>query len=102
MEIAGNICTVCGHKVVFAQDGKCCPACRTVVHETCDSRSICPRCGRPYERQETPIVDPLREAIVPRCLRPLAPASPVAMVICAALLFVVLFGAWMVFIWANW
>jgi len=92
MEIAGSTCTVCGRHVVFAQDGKCCPTCGIVVHETCDTQSRCPQCDRAYEAQVRPILDPLRDAIVPRSLRSSTPGA-VAMVIFGALLFVFLIFA---------
>jgi hypothetical protein len=90
MEIAGSTCAVCGQHVIFAQDGKCCPACGIVVHEKCDDQSRCSRCGRAYERQEHPIPDPLRDATVPRSLRPSALGASVPMLIFASLLFLVL------------
>ena len=93
MNIAGNTCAVCKQRVVFAQDGKCCPACGVVVHEACDTQSLCPRCGRAYETQERPVSDSLRDAIVPRSLRSSAPGSPVVMLIFGSLLFLVLIVA---------
>jgi len=86
MEIAGSTCVVCGQHVVLAREGKACPACRVVVHRACDAQSQCSRCGGEYETQKQPIVDPMREAIVPRSLQPISPSSPVAMVVIAVFL----------------
>ena len=91
MEIAGSTCTVCGQHIVLAREGMCCPTCRIVVHRVCDTQSQCPRCGGAYEIQERPIVDPLREAIVPRSLRPGRPGSPVAMAVIGVFLLFAMF-----------
>jgi hypothetical protein len=90
MEVAGNMCAVCGRKVVFAQDGKYCLICRNVVHQSCDAQSDCPRCGRTYEIQRIPDPDPVREAVLPRSLRPASSAGPIAMLFVAAVLFLFL------------
>jgi hypothetical protein len=90
MQIAGSTCEICGQHVVFAREGKLCSSCRIVVHRECDAKSTCTRCGREYKLAKPPIADPARDTIVPRSLRPNRSASPVAMVLLAALL--VLFG----------
>jgi hypothetical protein len=91
MDIAGSTCAVCGQHVVLAREGKRCSTCSIVVHRACDTQSQCSRCGRVYESQEQPVVDPLREAIVPRSLRPSRPGSPVAMAVIGVFLLFALF-----------
>src|SRR5262245_37142181 len=101
MEIAGSTCTVCGQHIVLARDGKSCTTCRIVVHRTCHTQSHCSRCGGVYQTQEPPVVDPVREATVPRNLRPVAPGSPAAMAIIGAVLCVVLFVVFIMFLLRN-
>ena len=97
MEIAGSTCAVCGQHIVLAREGKCCATCRIVVHRACDAQSTCSRCGAGYEVFEPPIADVLRDAIVPRSLRPSRSTSSVAMVVFAAL--ALLFGlAFLIFL----
>lgn len=91
MEIAGSTCAVCRQHVVLAREGKACPTCRIVVHRACDAQSQCSRCGAAYEIQELPIVDPLRDAIVPRSLRPGRPGSPIAMAVIGVFLLFAMF-----------
>jgi len=90
MEIAGVMCAVCGQKVVFAEDGKCCCYCRIVVHQTDAAESTCTRCGRAYEVYERPVADPVRDAIVPRRLRSTGPGGGVAAILIAATLLLLL------------
>jgi hypothetical protein len=40
MQIAGSTCSLCGKKIVFAQNGKCCPDCGIMLHEVCESRPV--------------------------------------------------------------
>lgn len=96
MEIAGGTCAVCGQHIVLVREGKSCPACRTVVHRACDNQSQCPRCGGIYVTQEPPVVDPVREAIVARSLRPVSPSSPVAMLVIGVFLLFLFFVAMLV------
>jgi hypothetical protein len=69
MQIAGSICSLCGKRIVFSQDGKCCPDCGIIVHRSCESRNSCERCGRAYQAYEPPIVEAASEAVVPKGLR---------------------------------
>ena len=92
MEIAGGTCTVCGRKVVFAQDGKCCSGCGIVVHQACDTGNACTRCGRAYEIRQPPVADPVADAIMPRGLRPSGSGTAVAVIVVAAVLLVLMFS----------
>jgi hypothetical protein len=93
MEIAGSLCALCGHAVVIAQEGKCCPTCGVVVHQACETGATCTRCGRVYEIQDRPIFDPARDAVVPRTLRRNRSRAPTAIVIFAGvLLLLFIFG----------
>lgn len=92
MEITGSTCTICGQHIVLAREGMCCPTCRIVVHRACDAQSTCSRCGEKHEIPEPPVADVLRDAIVPRSLRPTHSASAVASVIGAALAFLIGFA----------
>ena len=91
IQVAGDTCVICGNKIVFAQDGKCCPNCGIVVHCACDSENNCDRCGGAYQNYEHPTGDPAREAFVPRSLRPGGNSVTVAVAIMGALLFLFAF-----------
>src|SRR6185503_1004706 len=84
MQIAGETCEVCQRKVVFAAEGKGCAQCGTVFHQACEARTVCTRCGRSYEIQERPGVDPVGDAVVPRSLRPSGSGAAVAVMLMAA------------------
>lgn len=86
MEVAGDTCIVCGQHIVLRREGKSCPSCGIVVHQECDTRSTCTRCGGEYEIPEPPVVDITRDAILPRRLRPSRTISAIGMVILAVLL----------------
>src|SRR6266404_3081701 len=90
MEIAGIACSVCGKKVVFAPDGKCCPACGIVLHHSCDARNTCAQCGRQYQNYESPTFNVERDAVMPRSMRAVR-GGATAIVVAAGLL--VLFTA---------
>lgn len=87
MELAGSTCAVCGQYIVLAREGKWCPACARAVHQACDPRSQCARCGGDYALPRLPASDPLRDAILPRRLRPDSGANPVAVLFLGLLLF---------------
>src|SRR5580765_1605467 len=70
MQIAGNKCRICDHKIVFAHEGKACVHCGTFVHVNCEPRAFCDVCGQLFQQYELPKPDPLREAYLPRALRP--------------------------------
>ena len=76
MQIAGAICKVCGFSVVLASEGKFCPHCESVVHLACDTGETCAVCGQPYQAYERPEPNPLRDAILPRALRPARSGGP--------------------------
>jgi predicted nucleic acid-binding Zn ribbon protein len=87
MQIAGNQCKVCGHSIILSTEGKFCARCRIFVHLRCVPHEICDVCGEPFEHDQPPESDPLRDAILPRSLRPFrAGGSLVAAVL---ILFVV-------------
>ena len=69
MQIAGRTCVACGKGITFSADGKCCPSCGAAVHQACESRDTCRRCGQGYEKYRPPTVDPARDAVLPRELR---------------------------------
>lgn len=58
MQIAGNKCTICGRKIVFAAEGRFCVKCSIVVHLACDGQATCPVCGGPLRENERPTADP--------------------------------------------
>ena len=67
MQIAGQICNVCGKKVVFAGEGKSCRRCDRVVHLVCEG-TACAVCGAALEGYIR--ADGFQNATVPRALRP--------------------------------
>lgn len=90
MEIAGSTCAICGRHIVLAREGKYCPACKIAVHRECAAHNTCACCGGEYQMIQPPIVDGLRDAILPRNLRWNTQQSPVAILILAALLLLLL------------
>jgi len=76
MQFAGNNCRVCGEKIVFENEGKSCHHCGTIVHDACELRLDCPACGQRFAKYERPEPDPLRDAILPRSLRPSRSGGP--------------------------
>jgi hypothetical protein len=90
LEIAASTCAICGRHIVLAREGKWCPACSIAVHQECDSKSTCSRCGGEYRAPEPPVVDVAREAMIPRCLRANTQESPVAILILGVLLLLFL------------
>lgn len=96
MQIAGSKCGLCGRTIVFASEGKFCPGCKTYSHLACDSREQCAVCHEPFQRFELPKPDPLRDAIVPRPLRPAQTFGPLAIALALmipALLFLMVWLA---------
>jgi hypothetical protein len=77
MQIAGNKCKVCGRSIVLSSEGKFCPRCGTFAHFACEARDNCDICGRQFQHYERPEADPLRDAILPRALRPTKSSGPV-------------------------
>ena len=87
MQIAGNKCKVCGHNIVLSSEGKFCPHCGKYAHLVCEACDNCDICGGPFQQYESPDADPMRDAILPRALRPAKSGGPVLFL---AALFVLL------------
>ena len=77
MEIAGKTCRVCDLDIVLSREGKFCPMCKAAVHLTCEPRTTCSVCGRPFEDFDRPKADALSEAIIPTALRKPRSGGPV-------------------------
>ena len=92
MQIAGSKCGVCGRNIVLSSEGKCCPHCNICAHIVCETRDNCEICGRPFQQYERPEADPMRDAILPRALRPAKSGGPVLFL--AALLLFLIFLAY--------
>ncbi len=92
MQIAGNICTICGARVVIADEGAFCAACGTVVHRDCTAGTLCHVCSQPCHYRETPKADSMADALVPRALRPSGNTTPVGVAILLAASAVLLVG----------
>ena len=92
MQIAGNKCRVCERSIVLASEGKYCPTCGAFAHVACDELETCEACGHAFEHYERPKPDPLRDAIVPRGLRPVAagPLTIALLLLLPAILFLVI------------
>jgi hypothetical protein len=90
MQSAGNRCKVCERNIVLSSEGKYCPRCGTFAHVACEPQNDCPVCGQPFQGYERPEADPLRDAILPRALRPSGSGGPL-MIALLILLPVVLF-----------
>jgi hypothetical protein len=96
MQIAGNKCKVCEHHIVLSSDGKVCERCGAFVHLACEPRNNCDVCGQPFQRYEPPEADPLRDAVLPRALRPAAsggPAFAISAAVALALLAIIVWYA---------
>jgi hypothetical protein len=88
MQLAGRKCKVCGNKIVFADEAQYCSHCDAVVHLACEEH-ICSVCGAELEIYARPKPDVLRDAILPRGLRP-AKTGAAAFVIFFVVMFVLL------------
>jgi len=92
MQIAGSECKVCGLKILLSSEGEYCPNCRTFAHTTCEPEKECRVCGKPLLQYEHSEANPLREAIVPRSLRPTSIGAPMlaagSMLLFGVLIFV--------------
>ena len=96
MEIAGNKCKVCDRNIVLSSEGVFCARCGTFAHITCEPEANCGVCGQLLRHFEPPIADPLRDAILPRALRPVKSGGPILLVIAGvALLVIVLYLCFM-------
>jgi hypothetical protein len=76
MQIAGNKCRVCGRSIVLSSEGKYCEGCGAFAHAACEPAGSCPICGQPFQEYERPKPDPLRDALLPRALRPARSGGP--------------------------
>jgi len=88
MQIPGNKCKVCGRNIVLSSEGEYCRECKSFAHEACEPGDVCSVCGKPLERYKGPEADPMRDAIVPRSLRPVgsgAAALAIGLVLLVAL-----------------
>ena len=70
MQLAGSKCQVCGKSIVLAEEGMFCPQCDAAFHSPCAPEAVCSVCHAHLQRESAPTPDPLREAVVPRALRP--------------------------------
>ena len=94
MQIAGGTCGICKQKIVFSEDGKFCPHCNTVVHRHCELKNKCDVCGRAFQEQERPGIDPLEAAILPRALRASNSGGPLFVVGLILIVLVLAFVFW--------
>jgi len=92
MQIAGNKCRICALKIIFAHEGKTCVHCGTFVHGTGELRATCDVCGQPFQQYDLPEPDPLREAFLPRALRPAKGGGWAIAVLGAAILAIFVLG----------
>ena len=76
MQVAGNKCKICERRIVFSNEGKFCAQCGVFVHLTCLPQAKCDICGQPFQHEESPSADPLRDAILPPALRPVNSGAP--------------------------
>jgi hypothetical protein len=92
MQVAGSNCSVCGRGIVLSKEGQFCSKCGRCVHLACEPLKSCSVCGEPLRQETPPDSDPLRDAILPRALRP-GKVGPLAVAllisICAVLFFII-------------
>lgn len=77
-------------------EGKYCPHCGTYVHIACKPEERCDVCGQSYHHAQRPKADPVRDALLPRALRPSKDAFPIVamfLFLVIALLVVLVFVA---------
>jgi hypothetical protein len=89
IQIAGNKCKVCGQIIVFANEGKYCAHCGTVVHLACEPQTKCNCCGQLFQQYEPPDFDPLSAALIPPVLRSKSGGPMFAIVAAVFMLIVV-------------
>jgi hypothetical protein len=94
MQIAGQICKVCEHSVVFANEAKFCANCGTVVHLQCEPKTNCCVCDLPFQGWEPPAVDPMGQALIPPALRSGTSGGPVFAIGCAVVFLVLVLIAY--------
>ena len=94
MQIAGNKCKVCERNIVLSREGKFCAHCGTAAHLACEPSGQCEVCGQPFQEEERPKSDLMRDTILPRALRPVKSAGPVLLLaaLLAFLLFIAYYG----------
>src|ERR1039458_2897285 len=90
MQIAGSKCKVCERNIVFANDGKFCAHCGTVMHLACEPQTKCSGCGQLFQQYEPSSVDPMRDALIPQVLRSRSGGPVFAIVAAVFMLIVVL------------
>src|SRR5689334_9138386 len=92
MQIAGNTCTICGGRIVFADEGKFCLKCQTVAHLACCSEPRCPVCSGPFTEYQRPKADPDSVRFNSQAERNFGPAAAVLFVV-----FGLVIVLWLVF-----
>jgi hypothetical protein len=93
MQIAGNRCKFCERNIVLSSEGKYCARCGTFAHVACEPQSDCDACGQPFQEYERPEADPMRDAVLPRALRP-ASSGGLLMISLMALMVILIFLIW--------
>jgi hypothetical protein len=58
MQIAGSICSTCGRRIVFADEGQICVKCAIAVHLACHAQASCPVCGGALKKYAPREADP--------------------------------------------
>lgn len=95
MQIAGSKCSVCGGDIVLSKEGKFCSKCGRCMHLVCEPLEDCSICGGTLRLEAPPDADPLRDAILPRALRPAkgGPLMVALLSLVAAVLFLIIYYA---------
>jgi hypothetical protein len=65
-----------------------------VVHRHCELKNKCDVCGRAFQEQERPGIDPLEAAILPRALRASNSGGPLFVVGLILIVLVLAFVFW--------
>ena len=76
---------------MLSGEGKYCGGCPAFVHLACAPGDTCDVCGQPFQRYERPKPDPMRDAVLPRALRPAKIGGPLTMALLILLGGVLLF-----------
>jgi rRNA maturation protein Nop10 len=94
MEIAGSNCRLCGRTIVLASEGNFCPACGAYSHRACDPGEKCTVCGQRFQRYEPSKPDPMRDAFLPRALRPASDVGPLTVALALLIPAILFFLVW--------